>query len=171
MKISKKTFYKNHNKELSKYFYDEIMALHIVAENSSTLIDTNGIEILTVNQKNNEDFKKIKNLEGNFDLIILTDIFEVSNDIYNLVSNLKKNLNSDGKLLLTSINPKWNLIFKLFEAIGIKRKSYINSYINPKNVSNILESAGYENLKNYNKQIFPFHLFRLGTILNVLLEL
>ena len=171
MKISRKTFYKNHNKELRKYFYDEIKALHIVAENTAALIDTKHIEILTLNQNNEEDFKKINNLESKFDLIVLTDIFEVSNDIFNLVSNLKNNLNTGGKLLLTSINPKWNLLFRLLETFGIKRRSYINSYINPKNVSNILESAGYENLKNYNKQIFPFKLFGIGTFLNISLEL
>ena len=99
MKISRKTFYKNHNKELRKYFYDEINALHIVAENTAALIDTKHIEILTLNQNNEEDFKKINNLESKFDLIVLTDIFEVSNDIFNLVSNLKNNLNTGGKLL------------------------------------------------------------------------
>ena len=72
--------------------------MHIVAENTAALIDTKHIEILTLNQSNEEDFKKINNLESKFDLIVLTDIFS-SNDIFNLVSNLKNNLNTGGKLL------------------------------------------------------------------------
>ena len=45
-----------------------------------------------------------------YDLIIVTDIFEVSSDIYNFVKFFKNSLTKEGKVLLTSINPKWNFI-------------------------------------------------------------
>ena len=64
--------------------------------------------------------------ESNFDhkgkkyeFIVVTDIFEVSSDIYEFVKFFKNILEKEGKILLTSINPKWNLLFKFFETIGI----------------------------------------------------
>ena len=43
-----------------------------------------------------------------YDLIVVTDIFEVFTDVYQFVKFFKNFLKKEGKILLTSINPKWN---------------------------------------------------------------
>ena len=95
----------------------------------------------------------------------------MSSDIYKFVKFFKNILEKEGKILLTSINPKWNILFKIFETIGIKRKSQINSYIKPNKISNIFYSLNFEKIKSYNRQIIPFSLFGIGKSLNILLEL
>ena len=63
------------------------------------------------------------------------------------------------------------MLFKLFEIIGLKRKSQINSYIKPNKISNIFKLLNFEKIKSYNRQIIPFSLFGIGKSLNILLEL
>ena len=67
---------------------------------------TKDLEAQIVNQDNKKD-----------DFIVVTDIFEVSSDIYQFVKLFKNFLVGEGKILLTSINPKWNIIFKTLEKL------------------------------------------------------
>ena len=62
-------------------------------------------------------------------------------------------------------------MFKVFESVGLKRKSQINSYINPRKISNIFFSLNFEKIRSYNRQIFPFRIFGIGKFLNILLEI
>ena len=63
------------------------------------------------------------------------------------------------------------MLFKVFESVGLKRKSQINSYINPRKISNIFFSLNFEKIRSYNRQIFPFRIFGIGKFLNILLEI
>lgn len=171
IKLSRKNFYKNHFDEINKYVDSKKSVLHISSELNKEIYKNENFEKFFINPNevinyNNFDFKTKK-----YDLIIVTDIFEVSSDIYSFVKILKESLKIDGKILLTSINPKWNKILKIFETINLKRDSYINSYIKPKNVSNIFNSLGFELIVNYDKQVFPFRFLGLGALLNSLFEI
>jgi len=81
------------------------------------------------------------------------------------------NLYSNGKLLITSINTKWNLFLYFFEILNLKNKSKPRSYIHPKKINTIAKSAGFELIKSYSRQIFPFKLLRIGNILNRFFEI
>ena len=94
-------------------------------------------DVLYIDSTKDLDFSSFNQTDKKYEFIIVTDIFEVSSDIYRFVKFFKNILEKEGKILLTSINPKWNMLFKLFEIIGIKRKSQINSYIKPSKISNI----------------------------------
>lgn len=172
IKLSRKRFYEFHTKELSKYLPLNGNVLHLTSNPSDYMENETNLKTIVL-EKNNLDknYKNLQDLDYKFDLIIITDIFEVSNDIYGFVSNLKNFLNLNGKILLTSINPKWNIILRIFEILGLKKNSYINSYIQPKKISSIFVSLGFENIRNYNKQIFPFRILGIGTILNIFLEI
>ena len=50
-----------------------------------------------------------------YDLIVITDIFEVTEDIYALLEYLDRLLSRDGKILINSINTKWNFLLLFFE--------------------------------------------------------
>jgi len=172
IKLSRKRFYEFHTKELSKYIPGNGRVLHLTSDLSYYLEDSFNVESVILEKNNLEkNYKNLQQFKNKFDLIIISDIFEVSNDIYGFVRSLKNFLNLNGKILLTSINPKWNIVLKIFESLGLKKNSYINSYIHPKKISSIFTSLGFENIRNYNKQIFPFKIFGLGTFLNIFLEI
>ena len=170
MKLSRKIFYNNHESELSNYLIPGQNALLVTTNFSENKNLLSGLDKCIIDVSNKESFENLQFDNKSFDLIIVSDIFEISDDIYNFLSNLKKILNPNGKILLTSINPKWNFILKFAELIKLKRSTKINSYIHPKKISNIFFSQGFEVIKTYNKQIFPFKLLGIGTILNLFFE-
>ncbi len=171
IKLSRKQFYKNHSNEISKYLSHKNSTLHISSTLSEDLKLDFNIDTYKVDPQESLDFKSIDLGEKKYNLIIVSDIFEVSNDIYQFIKFFKRYLSNDGKVLLTSINPKWNFIFKIFEAFRLKKNSHINAFIHPSKISNVFSSLNFENINNYNRQIFPFRLLGFGYLLNQLLEL
>ena len=158
-------------KEISKYLSEDNSVLHISSSSSGVFELEESIDTLTIDPKKKLEIELLNLKKDKYDLIVVTDIFEVSSDIYNFVKFLKNALTKEGKVLLTSINPKWNVILKFFELLKLKSNSNINAYIKPSKISNIFNSLNFEKLKSYNRQIFPFSFFGIGGLLNIFLEL
>ena len=74
----------------------------------------------------------LKRENTKYDLIIITDLFELTDDIYNTLKRVQEILNEDGKLLITSVNPKWNSILRFFEYFKLKTVTSKRAYIHPK---------------------------------------
>ena len=165
-KVKTNYFYKSHFKEISKYISNHKKYINIV--NSTSNIPNRLFDnILTINPETSiEQELKEKNPDEKYDLIVLTDIFELSDDIYNSLKNMKLHLNDNGLLILSSINPLWYLIISLLEKIGLKETSNFKSYINPNKIENILRAANYEKIKSYNRLYLPFKIFGLGSLIN-----
>ena len=119
MKLNSKTFYKNHLNEINRYFDDSDLILHIINENSDVPKIDNQCDILKINTDDKTDIKTLRT-EKKYKLVIVTDLFELSDDIYLFLQNLSESLDSNGKLLITSINPKWNSLLKFFETLKLK---------------------------------------------------
>ena len=83
---------------------------------------------------------------------------------------IKKILIPNGKLLVNSVNPKWNVILKLFEKLQLKTHTKDRAYIHPKKISNIAKSDGFELNQYYSRQIFPFRMLGIGKLINKILE-
>ena len=94
-----------------------------------------------------------------YDLIVLTDIFELSDDIYSTLKNIKKHLKDDGYLILSSINPLWHIAIRLVEKLGLKNKTNIKSYIKPNKIEAILKASNFQRTKKYNRLYIPFKIF------------
>ncbi len=170
MKLSSKFFDKNHISEIRRYTNVSNRSLHVISSKNSS-IDTFkelGSELLVVE---NEDLQNsILQINDEYDLIVITDLFELTDDIYNILKFTKSILTNDGKLLVTSVNPKWNRVLKLFEILKLKTNTSNRSYIHPKKIGNIARSTGFDVNQYYSRQIFPFFLFGVGKVLNKTLE-
>ena len=172
IKLSSKNYYLRHEYEIERFIYKESSWIHIInEENSYTNFTNYKNNLLTLNL--NEGIKsQFETLVGNkYDLIVITDIFEVTKDIYTLLESLDKLLSRDGKILINSINTKWNFLLLFFEFFKIKKISRPRSYIHLKKISSLAESSGFEIIRSFTRQIFPFKLFKLGDILNKILEI
>ncbi len=170
MFISSKTFYERHAREVKRYVDPADSSLHLINEESD--YGSQDLKEKVVRIQFN-DFEKIESLIQNnekFYFVIITDLFELSEDIFLFLTKIGTILEKEGKLLITSINPKWNKILRFFEIIKIKKKTNNRSYINPKKINNIAKSAGLELISTNTRQIFPFKLFGIGTFLNKALE-
>lgn len=160
MKLSSKFFDKNHISELKRYTNVSNRSLHVISSKNSSIntFMELGSELLVVE---NEDLQNsILKINDKYDLIVITDLFELTDDIYSILKFTKSILTNDGKLLVISVNPKWNRILKLFEILKLKTNTSNRSYIHPKKIGNIARSTGFDVNQYYSRQIFPF--FFLG---------
>ncbi len=173
-KLTSTTYNIRHYNEIKRYFDKGSKILHIVNadQNINKNIDYSfDSKIQTKYLKINEDIETLLLTEEGYDLIVVTDIFELTSDIYKFLESLNNSINHNGKLLITSINTKWNLFLYFFEILNLKNKSKPRSYIHPKKINTIAKSAGFELIKSYSRQIFPFKLLRIGNILNRFFEI
>lgn len=106
-----------------------------------------------------------------YDLIIVTDLFEMTDNIYEFFENIKLLLKPGGKLLINSVNPKWNRVLRFFEFIKLKVTTRSRSLINPRNLKNIARSSGFDLNQFYSRQLFPFKIGFIGIFINKVLEL
>jgi len=167
-RISNKSFYNRHIDELKKYSKFED-TLHIVNSISQDKVNFDDCDSLIIDFKKN-DINQIISLTKLYDRVILTDVIEVSNDIYNLFKVLKKIIKPNGKLIVSSINTKWSLVLKAIEFFKVKDSSGSFSYIHNKKIKNIANGVGFEYIKHTSRQFIPFRLLFFGTFLNKILE-
>src|SRR5210317_1287455 len=169
MKIKSNYFYSQDFSEIDKYKNESLRSLHIL-NNSSKNIGKFNNEIVVDNSINIFDLSKLLN-PNKYNQIFLIDIIENTENIFKLLNGLKNYLEPGGKLIISSINPKWYPLIKLTEAIKLKRPSNINSYIHKKKIEPTLSSAGFSVLNSYSRQIFPFYIFGFGKAINLFFEL
>lgn len=172
MKLKSNTYYLRHENEILRYTDSRKSWIHIINENNNyinlTNYPNNFIEINN-NIDFENDFSRVENKL--YDFIVITDILELTEDIYKFLKKLNSLLKDDGKLLITTVNPKWNLIMLLLEYLKLKKSSPPRSYLQNKKIDSIAKSSGFEVVLNYGRQIFPFKLFGLGNLINVFLEI
>lgn len=167
MKISNATFYKRHNNELEQYLKNKA-SLHIYPKSSQNKITEQNSKKLILDLNNLSD--SFKNSTGKYEVIILTDIVETVDDINFLFSNLRELIVGNGKLILSSVNPKYYLLIKFFEILKIKEKNTNFSYIHNKKFKQIASAYGFEFIYTKSKQIFPFSFYGFGDFINSFFE-
>lgn len=170
--LSSKYYYFRHENEIQRFLSNNSNWIHIINKENSFKNYTRYEENLFLIDLDTNLGKQIINIEDQkFDLIVITDIFEVTEDIYELLNSLKKLLTNNGKILINSINTKWNFFLLLSEFFKIKKISRPRSYIHLKKIYSVSESAGFEIIRSYTRQIFPFRLLGIGNLLNRILEI
>lgn len=170
MLISSKTFYENHSREIERYNHSILKSIHLVNIDSNYQLRSGEDTVLKIEFNNLEPLENLISKNEQFDFVSLTDLFELSDDIYLLLLKISKILKKDGKLLITSINPKWNKILSFFEFVKLKKQSQKRNYINPNKINNIARSAGLELISTNTRQILPFNALQIGRSFNKLLE-
>ncbi len=169
-KINSTEFYSRQNQEIKRFLNVEKKTLHICINQDNLFLDKEKLDVLAL--KNQKDIiQSIFKLEKKYDLIIITDLFEVSSDIYELLKTTRDKLNNNGKILISTINPKWRRILNFSEFINIKKQIRKSSNTKLKKIVSSARSSGLELNYFYTKQIFPFKLLGFGRVLNKALEL
>ncbi len=169
-KINSTEFYNRQNQEIKRFLNVEKKTLHICINQDNLFLDKDKLDVLALeNQK--DVIQSIFKLEKKYDLIIITDLFEVSSDIYELLKTTRDKLNNNGKILISTINPKWRRILRFSEIINIKKQIRKSSNTKLKKIVSSARSSGLELNYFYTKQIFPFKLLGFGRVLNKALEL
>lgn len=172
MKISSDTYYIRHENEIKRYISESKNWVHVIKSNNSYINITQFKENILLSESLDNFNKEFKGLRDfYYDLIIVTDVLELTDDVYGLLKTLNKKLNKNGKVLITTINPKWNSIMLFFEFIKLKKTSPPRSYIHNKKIKSIAAAAGFNIIESHSRQIFPFKFFHIGSIINFFFEI
>lgn len=166
-KLSNKVFYKRHNEELNRFMYNRSV-LHIINLDSQNKISEIKSDKIFLNKNQLIDSKNVKK---KYEAIILTDIVEVHDDLFSLLSQLSTFLSKNGILVISSLNRKYTQLIRVLEILGMKDKNLNYSYIQNRKLKNITSGLGFDFITSYTKQILPFRLLKFGNFLNIFLEL
>ena len=172
MKLNSKTYFQRHENEINRFINSNTKWIHILNQDNAFKDFTNFHEYLLKVDVKKDTVEQLKIIQNEkFDLIVLTDIFEVTKDIYGFLRYLDTILKENGKIIINSINPKWNLFLTIFEYLKFKQNSEARSYIHHKKVYSIAESSGFKLNAAFTRQIFPFKFLKIGNFLNKILEI
>lgn len=167
--ISNTEFYSRHNKELERYLIGE-KSLHLINIKSERKINEKNSQKIFLDLGG--DYLKVLNeINEQYSTIVLTDIVELTQDLYLVFKRIDEILQPNGKLVISSLNTKWGMILKFLEYFNIKDKNHNYSYIHIKKIQNITNSLGFEFIKSNTRQFIPFKFFGLGNLLNIFLEI
>ena len=64
-----------------------------------------------------------------YNLVVVTDIFELIDDIYTFLQKISFLIVNDGMLIISTINNIWSPILKVFEIARLKNNSSPCSYM------------------------------------------
>ena len=169
IKLSSTTFYLRHHNEINKYISDKEKTLYITGSSPKKSLNLGeSIDVLVINLENNIG-SQLESL-NEYSVIVVTDIFELIDDVYIFLQKISNNLTEDGKLIISTINNIWSPILKIFELMRLKNLSSDRSYMPIKKLHVIGRSAGFEKINFYTRQYIPFKLVGVGTIINNILE-
>ncbi len=171
LKLSSDLFYKYHASELNKYKNINSKTLHIVSKNIiyQDLGVNEDVLYLDAEDHFENSFVSIEN--NSYDLIIVTDIFDISNDVMSLILKLEKICNDNGKIVFSNLNSLWYPILKVFELLRLKKQSSKRNKTSPKKLLNVAKGANLELVNIYSRLYFPFKFLGLGILINQLLEI
>ncbi len=166
LKLSNKNFYKKHNENLSRYIVNKNF-IHFVGDNNSYFNENKNTYLVAAESRLLEQV----GINNKVDTIIFTDYFESSNNIYQLLKDSKSLLSPQGKLIVSVTNFRYSFLVKILERLGLKKTSPSLSQIHENHIKNLAQTTGLEFITSYTKQIIPFKVFGLASIINLILEI
>ena len=101
-----------------------------------------------------------------FEYIVLNNVISSLGDIQETLTNLRKNINETGRLVLIFHNYLWEPIFNVLEFLGLKHKPVRQNWLSFPDVENFLLLSGYEVVKSGRRMLFPAYIPILSDIIN-----
>ncbi|MBU1031428.1 NAD-dependent epimerase/dehydratase family protein [Patescibacteria group bacterium] len=113
----------------------------------------------------NFDFTKIK-IRDKFDYVIFPDSLEHLDDIQSVFENVYPALSHDSKIVISSVNPRWEQIFWVLEKLHLKRPESPRNWLKLDTIKNILEISGYKVINSGFRTLIPMHIPLISRFVN-----
>ena len=137
--------------------------------NSYYKYDTNKLINFVVPKNKSKSFiiKDIRTkAKGKNDYIVLENIIGDLNDVQNYLSELKKNLNQDGRLLITYYNHLWEPILKLASNLDLRNVKHEQNWLDNEDIRNLLELSGYDVITHQRRLLIPIYIPIISSVAN-----
>ena len=113
-----------------------------------------------------EDPETIDALEGPFDVIILSDTIGFLDDCEETMGGLHEVCGPETRFIVAYYSHLWEPLLRLTEKIGAKMPMLDVNWLSTKDITNLLELADFDVVKQERKQLLPKRLFGLGFLVN-----
>ncbi len=169
-----KAYYWNSITKYCDYFiHDEYSVLEIGCGTGELIANVKGQRKLGVDfsekmieeakvQFPNIDFKIMEaeniELEETFDVIILSNIIGVLDDIESVFKQLKKVSHPRTKIIISYYNSFWEPYIHFAEFLHLKRRTPHQSWLSGKDIMNLLYLAGFETYRHTRKMLIPYNI-------------
>lgn len=111
------------------------------------------------------DFNKYK-VKEKFDYIIFPDSLEHLNDIQTVFENIYPSLSHSSRVVISSVNPRWEQIFWILEKLHLKRPESPRNWLKLGTIKNLLEISGYKVLESGYRTLLPMHIPLVSRFVN-----
>ncbi len=101
-----------------------------------------------------------------FDIVLLSDVIGLFDDIQQVLLNIKENTHSRSRIIISYYTKHWELVIRSMEMIGLKVKQPQQNYLSTRDIHNFLNISGYEVLRSEYQQLVPFKWFGIGSFVN-----
>jgi SAM-dependent methyltransferase len=105
-------------------------------------------------------------IDEKFDFIILSDTIGYLEDVQKAFENLRKISHPETRVIITYINFLWMPVLKAAEFFGLKMKASRNNWMNIKDISNLLEISGFEEIRSGKMTLLPVGIPLISDLVN-----
>ncbi len=106
------------------------------------------------------------NVEGTFDVILLSDTIGWVEDCQQTMANFKKLCHPNTRIIIVYYNHLWELILRLGEKLGLRMPQIDYSYLSPVDIANLLKLEDFDVIKAEWRQLLPKRAMGLGKLMN-----
>jgi len=105
-------------------------------------------------------------LEGTYDVIILSNLIGFVDDIQHVFLELKKVCHPNTKVIVSFYNTTWEPFLGLAEKLGLKTKSPQQNWLTHFDINNLLYLAGFDVYRQVRRMLIPFNIPIISYITN-----
>ncbi|MEO5373124.1 MAG: bifunctional class I SAM-dependent methyltransferase/glycosyltransferase family 2 protein [Alphaproteobacteria bacterium] len=113
-----------------------------------------------------EDPATLAGLDGPFDTIVLSDTIGFLDDCQTTLAALKPLMGPDTRIVIAYYNYLWGGLLKLAERLGLRMPTPELNWLRTPDIENLLFLTGFEPIRSDWRQLIPYRLLGLGTLIN-----
>ena len=108
-------------------------------------------------------------IKDKFDYVVMSNLFDYLEDIWSVTEKVRNVLAEDGKVVITTINPVWEPIFRLGQKLNLRTPDTVRNFVTNKDVVNLLELQNFEVLKEGLSIFIPKNIPIIAQFFNFLM--
>ncbi|MDD9926331.1 MAG: methyltransferase domain-containing protein [Rhodospirillaceae bacterium] len=108
----------------------------------------------------------IANLEGPFDVIIVSDTIGYFDDCEQTLRNLHQLCTPDTRIIVAYFSRYWEPVLRMAEICGFKMRQPSLNWLSTDDIGNLLHLADFDIIKRDWRQLVPRRLFGVGSLIN-----
>jgi ubiquinone/menaquinone biosynthesis C-methylase UbiE len=115
-----------------------------------------------------QDAEKLE-IQGEFDYVIMSDLVGSLWDIQQSFSSVRSLTQPRSRIIISQHNFLWQPLLRFLEAVGLKAKHPLQSWLSSRDIIKLLELEGFESIRTMKKILLPLRIPLIGHLFNSIL--